>query len=181
MPPIVSPEGINYVITDVNVDGPDLAALKGRRSDLPPLKNVHQLFGWTQAPHGYRAKVGDWQLLKDVRWAVNAADELIPLIGSAKNALKEFNRYNGTSFILDARFRKLMSGARAFEGWTRLPEGQLPEEVAGLRDGRSLFGLRDKSQLHEGQPRLQVRRLAAFRTPTFSHSPPPFHLHRLML
>ena len=39
MPSIVSPEGINYVITDVKADGPDLAALKGRRSDLPPLKN----------------------------------------------------------------------------------------------------------------------------------------------
>ena len=76
---------------------------------------------------------------------MNAADELIPLIGSAKNALNEFNRYNGMSFILDDRFRKLMSGARAFEGRTQLPEGRLPEEVAGLRDGRSLFGLRDKS------------------------------------
>ena len=90
MPSLVSPEGILYVIHDTGVSQPGLAELRRRRPDLPLSKNLYQLFGWTEAPRGRRGKAGDWQLLEDVRWAVNATDELIPLIGSAKNALKEF-------------------------------------------------------------------------------------------
>lgn len=143
MPSLVSPEGILYVINDTGVNQPGLAELRRRRPDLPPFKNLHQLFGWTEAPRGrHRGKAGDWQLLEDVKWAENASCDLIPLIGSRDNALKNFNRYNSTSYILDDRFNKLMSGKRVFEGWRQLVDVGVPHEAAALSDGSSLFGLR---------------------------------------
>ena len=119
---LVAPDGVLYVINDTGVGGPDVEALKHRRSDLPPPKNFHQLFGWADAvPHGKRCKAVHWQLLEDVKWA-EFDGVFIPLVGSASNALKIFNTHCGTSHILDGRFRHLYSGQRPFEGGWRLTE-----------------------------------------------------------
>ena len=142
---LVAPDGVLYVINDTGVGGPDVEALKHRRSDLPPPKNFHQLFGWADAvPHGKRGKALDWQLLKDVKWA-EFDGVFIPLVGSASNALKIFNTHCGTSHILDGRFRHLYSGQRPFEGGWRLTEG-MPASASVLADGDSLVGLRVGSE-----------------------------------
>ena len=141
---LVSPEGTLFVITDTNVDGPDLAALKVRRPDLPPLKNVHQLLGFTQTPNGRAARGRqNWQLLEEVRWAESASSgDLVPLIGTRQHALDQFNRYLRTTYPLDDSFCKMLAGSRPFGEWQRLKLGLIPAEAAHLANGSTLFGLR---------------------------------------
>ena len=141
MPKLVAPDGIMYVINDTEPGQADVAALEKRRPDLPPNKNLHQLFRWTPGPHNGRGIADDWQLLDKVRWAEKNG-EYIPLVGSATNALKIFNRHCGTSHSLNASFYKLLSGSRGFQGWKRMPDGQMPAAALSLADGSSLVGLR---------------------------------------
>ena len=69
---LVAPEGVLYIVTDTAPGQEDLKALAVRRKDKPPLKNIYQLFGWTQsARNKRRAQAGDWQLLEDINWAEN--------------------------------------------------------------------------------------------------------------
>ena len=119
---LVSPDCVLYVISDTHPDGPDVQQLRQLRSDMPPPKNFNQLSGWTTGPHGGCGKAGDWQHLDDIKWIDNSEGDLIPLVGSAKNAMNNFNARAGTSFLVDARFNKLLQGARPFEGWRRLTD-----------------------------------------------------------
>ena len=141
---LVAPEGVLYIVTDTAPGQEDLKALAVRRKDLPPLKNIYQLFGWTQsARNKRRAQAGDWQLLEDINWAENGG-VYIPLIGSAKNALDIFNKHCSTSHLLDSRWRNLMSGCRAFDGgWLRKERG--PAATFNLTSGDSVVGLRADS------------------------------------
>ena len=116
MPKLVAPDGIMYVINDTGPGQADAAALAKRRPGLPKKKNLNQLFRWTPGPHNGRGIADDWQLLDKVRWAEKNG-EYIPLVGSATNALKIFNRHCRTSHSLNDSFYKLLSGKRAFGGW----------------------------------------------------------------
>ena len=151
---LVAKEGVLYVIKDTGTNQADIAALGVRRKDLPPLKNVHQLFGWTVGPHGKRRTVTeDWQLLPDVKWAEKGG-EYIPLVGSASNALKIFNKHCSTSHFLDSKFRNLLSGYRTFDGWTRCEADFTPDAAFSLADGACLVGLRSDThgQSRESSP-----------------------------
>ena len=108
---LVSPDCVLYVISDTHPDGPDVQQLRQLRSDMPPPKNFNQLSGWTTGPHVGRGNAGNWQHLDDVRWIEDASGDLFPLVGSAQNAMKIFNARLGTSYVVDASFRKLLSGA----------------------------------------------------------------------
>ena len=137
---LVAPDGVLYMINDTGIGGPDVEALKQHRSDLPPPKNLNQLFGWAGAvPHGKRGKAVDWQLLKDVKWA-EFNGVYIPLVGSAQNALRIFNKHCGACHVLDGKFRHFFSGQRAFEGGWQVKE-QMPASASFVADGGSLVGL----------------------------------------
>ena len=88
MSKLVAPNGVLYLINDTGPDQADVEALTRLRPDLPPLKNLYQLLGWTQGPHNGRVKAGDWQLLHGVKWAERDG-EYIPLVGSAANVLRD--------------------------------------------------------------------------------------------
>ena len=149
-----------FVINDTEPGQADAAALAKRRADLPPLKNVNQLLGWLPGPHGDRGMANDWQPLHKVKWAERDG-EYIPLVGSAANALKIFNRHCGTSHIMSSSFRNLLSGCRTFDGgWTKMPDGQMPAAALSLADGSSLVGLR------RARSRAQVRAAIAALNPT---------------
>ena len=105
---LVSPDCVLYVISDTDPDGPDVQQLRQLRSDMPPPKNFNQLSGWTTGPHGGRGKAGDWQHLDDVKWIDNSEGDLIPLVGSAKNAMQIFNA----------------------TGWHELPRGRSVQQAA---------------------------------------------------
>ena len=131
---VVAPDGVLFVINDTEPGQADAAALAKRRADLPPLKNVNQLLGWLPGPHGDRGMANDWQPLHKVKWAERDG-EYIPLVGSAANALKIFNRHCGTSHIMNSSFRNMLSGCRPFEGgWVKMPSGQTPA-AAGRSHG----------------------------------------------
>ena len=149
MPKLVAPDGIMYVINDTGPRQADVAALEKLRPDLPK-KNRNQLLRWTPGPHKGRGIADDWQLLDNVRWAEKNG-EYIPLVGSATNALKIFNRHCGTSHILNDSFRKLLSGARELQGWKRMPDGQIPAPAMSLADGSSLVGLRQARTLAQAR------------------------------
>ena len=104
---------------------------------MPPPKNFNQLIGWTTGPHVGRGKAGNWQHLDDVRWIEDASGDLFPLVGSAQNAMKIFNARLGTSYVVDASFRKLLSGERCFAGWCRLT-GRAVDRVRGERSSARL-------------------------------------------
>ena len=141
MSKLVAPNGVLYLINDTGPDQADVEALTRLRPDLPPLKNLYQLLGWTQAPHNGRSKAGDWQLLHNVKWAERDG-EYIPLVGSAANALEILNKHGGTSHIMSSTFRSMMSGHRVFDGgWRRVPDEELPALALSLGDGDSLVGL----------------------------------------
>ena len=141
MSKLVAPNGVLYLINDTGPDQADVEALTRLRPDLPPLKNLYQLLGWTQGPHNGRGKAGDWQLLHSVKWAERDG-EYIPLVGSAANALEILNKHSGTAHILSATFRSMMSGFRVFDGgWRRVPDEELPALALSLGDGDSLVGL----------------------------------------
>ena len=72
MPKLVAPDGILYEIKDKT----DLVALAKRRTDLPPMKNLNQLFSWVAGPNGGRAIADNWQLLDKVKWAENVKGTL---------------------------------------------------------------------------------------------------------
>ena len=157
---LVAPDGVLFVINDTEPGQADAAALAKRRADLPPLKNVNQLLGWLPGPHGDRGMANDWQPLHKVKWAERDG-EYIPLVGSAANALKIFNRHCGTSHIMSSSFRNLLSGCRTFDGgWTKMPDGQMPAAALSLADGSSLVGLR------RARSRAQVRAAIAALNPT---------------
>ena len=195
MPKLVAPDGVIYVINDTGPGQPDLTALAERRRDLPPKKNLHQLFRWTPGPHNGRGLADDWQLLDQVRWAEKNG-EYIPLVGSATNALKIFNRHCGTSHSLNASFYKLLSGSRGFQGWKTMPDGQMPAPAMSLADGSSLVGLRRARTLAQaraanaalnptpmlaegahGQPAAEGLAAEQVRVRAFEQS--PVHLHAL--
>ena len=157
---LVAPDGVLFVINDTEPGQADAAALAKRRADLPPLKNVNQLLGWLPGPHGDRGMANDWQPLHKVKWAERDG-EYIPLVGSAANALKIFNRHCGTSHIMNSSFRNMLSGCRPFEGgWVKMPSGQTPAAAVGLTDGCSLVGLR------RARSRAQARVANAALSPT---------------
>ena len=195
MPKLVAPNGIIYVINDTRPDQPDLTALAERRRDLPPKKNLHQLFRWTPGPHSGRGKADNWQLLDNVKWAEKNG-EYIPLIGSSSNALTIFNKHCGTSHILNDSFRKLLTGQRELGGWKKMPDGQMPAAALSLADGSSLVGLRQARSLAQaraanaalnptpmlvegtyGQPAAEGLAAQHVRVRAFEHT--PVHLHAL--
>ena len=146
-----------YVINDIGPGQADVAALAERRKDLPPLKNLYQLFGWTTGPHIGRDAAGNWQLLHNVKWVENEG-EYIPLVGSASNGLQIFNKFCGTNHILNNSFRNLCCGHRPFGPWTKVPNDKAPPVAAlNVADGNSLVGLRRARS--RGQARAAVAAL----------------------
>ena len=132
---LVAPDCILYHITSQA----DADALCVARSDAPRHDNLRQLLGWAAGPRGKTVvQRDDWQLLEMVTWVENTVStEMIPLVGSADNKLKIFNAQAGTSYVLDASFRKLLTGARSFHGWSKMKEP--PNEAANVAHGGSLL------------------------------------------
>ena len=159
---LVAPEGVMYLINDTEPGQEDLKALAVRRKDLPPLKNIYQMLGWTPSPRDTRReRAVNWQLLEDLHWAEYDGTH-IPLVGSAKNALDVFNKACGTSHLLDSRFRNLLSGYRAFDGgWLRTKNA--PDAAYSLADGGSLVGLPANSR---ARSRATARAAIAAMDPT---------------
>ena len=151
---LVSPDCVLYVISDTHPDGPDVQQLRQLRSDMPPPKNFNQLSGWTTGPHVGRGNAGNWQHLDDVRWIEDASGDLFPLVGSAANAMKIFNARLGTSYVVDASFRKLLSGERCFAGGRRRLTGRAADEATADARGRANarpgdeYGPRIRFELH---------------------------------
>ena len=146
---LVSPDCVLFVINDTNPNGPDVQQLRQLRNDVPPPKNFNQLIGWTTGPHVGRGKAGNWQHLDDVRWIEDASGDLFPLVGSAQNAMEIFNARLGTSYVVDASFRKLLSGERCFAGWCRLTGREADKaraEARGRANGSSLLHLRAQGE-----------------------------------
>ena len=142
----------------------DAAALYNLRSDVPRLDNLKQLLGWAAAPRGKAPVQRDgWQLFEKVAWVENAvSSEVIPLVGTAASKLITFNAQAGTSYLLDASFRKFLSGERPFNVWSKLDKP--PAEAALVAHGGSLFDLR-------ARPRPRSREAARMAIAALSPTP----------